>query len=100
MDFKAEGNKIAGCPREPELCASKVERYEDAFLLHIYPAYSPVKRWIPDEKKVTEEVKKQDAVTLGKKRWQEVSVSWKEAAAVLVAAAVMLGFGVPARGAF
>lgn len=64
VDYKAEGNKIAGCPREPELCASKVERYEDAFLLLIYPAYSPVKRWIPGEKKVTKEVKKQDAVTL------------------------------------
>lgn len=74
------GSKIAECPREPELVSSEGERYEDLFLLLIFPAWPSVKRWVPGEMKATEEgrkVKNQDAVNLGMKRWPEDSVKWR-----------------------
>lgn len=63
---KATGNKIAEYRGEPELF-SEGERYEDVFLLLIYPAWSSVKRWVPHEKTAAEEgreLENQDAANL------------------------------------
>lgn len=74
---KPTGNKIVECPREPGLFSSERERYEDLFLLLIFPAWSSMKRWVPGGMKAAEEgrkVKNQDAVNFGMKRWPEDSV--------------------------
>lgn len=60
--------------------SSKVERYEEVFLLLTYPAWSSVKSWFPGEKNTTEDgrkVKNQAAVSLGMKRGQKDSVRWR-----------------------
>jgi hypothetical protein len=62
------------------LFSSKIERYEDVFLLFIYLAWSSVKRWVLGEKKATEEGRKEsDAENLGMKRWPEdrMSENWQ-----------------------
>ena len=77
---KATESKIGDCPREPELFSSKWERYEDIFLLLVYPAWSSVQRWVPDEETATEvgrKVKNQGAVNLGMKGWRDDSVRWR-----------------------
>lgn len=51
---KAMGNKVIECLREPQLFSSKVERYEDVFLLLICPARSSVKRRVPGEENAAE----------------------------------------------
>lgn len=48
------GNKVIECLREPQLFSSKVERYEDVFLLLICPARSSVKRRVPGEENAAE----------------------------------------------
>lgn len=44
---KSTGNKIAECPREPELFSLEGQRYEDVFLFLVYPAWPSVKRLVP-----------------------------------------------------